>query len=292
MTFDKNNGICLSLGFFDCMHVGHRALVAEAEAYAKKNGCETVLFTFTDSPKQGKSVYVLPERRAIYAECGVDRVIECEFDERTRDTEPIAFLDGLTKREKIKAFFCGEDYTFGARGSGDARLLEKYCARRGIDARVTRIVGIGGVKVSSTRVRELLERGDVDGANKLLGAPYRITAEVVKGRGEGGKIGFPTANLKLDGDKIYPKNGVYLTTVAVDEKIYSGATNVGTKPTFGDETISIETFIDGFDGSLYGKTITVFFTRRLRDIEKFSSSSELAERIRADVRKGEELCLE
>ncbi len=98
--------------------------------------------------------------------------------------------------------------------------------------------------------------------------------------------------MKLDGDNIYPKNGVYLTTVAVDGKIYSGATNVGTKPTFGDETISIETFIDGFDGSLYGKTITVFFTRRLRDIEKFSSPSELAERIRADVRKGEELCLE
>ena len=294
MTDNGNNGICLMLGFFDCMHAGHRAISEAAVKYAKANSLETVLFTFTSSPKifagDGKSIYTFSERKAIYSECGADRVIAYDFDEKTQRTSPVVFLDELFSREHVKAVFCGEDYRFGADGAGNVRFLEKYCGEKNATLKAVPTVKIDGEKVSSTRIREFIEDGEIEKANKLLVMPYRITSEVVSGRGEGRKIGFPTANVRLYADKIYPAEGVYATKIKIGDKIYSGATNVGKKPTFGDDSVSIETFVDGYSGNLYGKTVTVFFTRRLRAIERFSSPDKLAERIRADVRKGEEQC--
>lgn len=282
------------LGFFDCMHAGHRAISEAAVKYAKANSLETVLFTFTSSPKifagDGKSIYTFFERKAIYSECGADRVIAYDFDEKTQRTSPVVFLDELFSREHVKAVFCGEDYRFGADGTGNVRFLEKYCGERNATLKAVPTVKIDGEKVSSTRIREFIEDGEIEKANELLVTPYRVTSEVVSGRGEGRKIGFPTANVRLYADKIYPAEGVYATKIKIGDKIYSGATNVGKKPTFGDDSVSIETFVDGYSGNLYGKTVTVFFTRRLRAIEKFSSPDKLAERIRADVRKGEEQC--
>lgn len=293
MTEKSQNGICLALGFFDCMHLGHRATIAAAREYARARALETVVFTFTTSPKifgDGKSVYTFSERSRIYAECGADRLISVDFDRKTRDTSPAVFLDGLFEKENIKAVFCGEDYRFGAGGAGDTALLKAYCEKKGATLEVLATVKRDGEKVSSTRVRELLENGNIGKANELLGEPYRITSEVVAGRGEGRKFGFPTANVRLYADKIYPADGVYATRVKIGDELYFGATNVGKKPTFGDESISIETFVDEYSGDLYGKTITLFFVGRLRAIEKFSSPEELAKKIMADVKKGEQQC--
>lgn len=293
MAEKSQNGICLALGFFDCMHLGHRAIIAAAREYARARALETVVFTFTTSPKifgDGKSVYTFSERSRIYAECGADRLISVDFDQKTRDTSPAVFLDGLFEKENIKAVFCGEDYRFGAGGAGDTALLKAYCEKKGATLEVLATVKRDGEKVSSTRVRELLENGNIGKANELLGEPYRITSEVVAGRGEGRKFGFPTANVRLYADKIYPADGVYATRVKIDDKLYFGATNVGKKPTFGDESISIETFVDEYSGDLYGKTITLFFVGRLRAIEKFSSPEELAKKIMSDVKKGEQQC--
>lgn len=293
MAEKSQNGICLALGFFDCMHLGHRAIIAAEREYARARALETVVFTFTTSPKifgDGKSVYTFSERSRIYAECGADRLISVDFDRKTRDTSPAVFLDGLFEKENIKAVFCGEDYRFGAGGAGDTALLKAYCEKKGATLEVLSTVKRDGEKVSSTRVRELLENGNIGKANELLGEPYRITSEVVAGRGEGRKFGFPTANVRLYADKIYPADGVYATRVKIGDELYFGATNVGKKPTFGDESISIETFVDEYSGDLYGKTITLFFVGRLRAIEKFSSPEELAKKIMADVKKGEQQC--
>lgn len=293
MAEKSQNGICLALGFFDCMHLGHQAIIAAAREYARARALETVVFTFTTSPKifgDGKSVYTFSERSRIYAECGADRLISVDFDRKTRDTSPAVFLDGLFEKENIKAVFCGEDYRFGAGGAGDTVFLKSYCDKKGATLEVLATVKRDGEKVSSTRVRELLENGNIGKANELLGEPYRITSEVVAGRGEGRKFGFPTANVRLYADKIYPADGVYATRVKIDDKLYYGATNVGKKPTFGDESVSIETFVDEYSGDLYGKTITLFFVGRLRAIEKFSSPEELAKKIMSDVKKGEQQC--
>lgn len=282
------------LGYFDCMHVGHRAITDGAVGYSRASGLEAVLFTFTSSPKiftgDGKSIYTFAERIAIYSECGADRVIAYDFDEKTRGTSPVDFLDGLFSAENVKAVFCGEDYRFGAEGAGDAMLLKNYCTERGVTLNVVPTVKTDGEKVSSTHVRELIENGEIEKANGLLVDSYRITSCVITGRGEGRKIGFPTANIRLYPDKVYPAEGVYATKVRLGDRMYSGATNVGKKPTFGDESVSVETFIDGYEGDLYGKTITLFFTRRLRAIEKFSSPEKLAAKIRADVKRGGEKC--
>lgn len=293
MIEKSQNGICLALGFFDCMHLGHRAILGAASDYACARELETVVFTFSSSPKihgDGKSIYTFSERSRIYAECGADRLISVDFDQKTRDTSPAVFLDGLFERENIKAVFCGEDYRFGAGGAGDTVFLKSYCDKKGAMLDVLATVKRDGEKVSSTRVRELLENGNIEKANELLGEPYRITSEVVAGRGEGRKFGFPTANVRLYADKVYPADGVYATRVKIDDKLYYGATNVGKKPTFGDESVSIETFVDEYSGDLYGKTITLFFLERLRAIEKFSSPEELAKKIMADVKKGEQQC--
>lgn len=296
MDRNADNGICLALGFFDCMHVGHRAIMSAATDFARLSGCETVVLTFSSSPKifggDGKSIYTFAERKQIYSECGADRVIALDFDEKTQRTSPEDFLNRIFSEENVKAVFCGEDYRFGNRGAGNAELLKRYCVARGAQAVVVPIVTTDGEKVSSTRIRSLLENGNIEEANKFLIVPYRITAEVISGRGDGRKFGFPTANVRLCDDKVYPAPGVYATKIKIADKTYFGATNVGKKPTFGDDSVSVETFIDGFDGDLYGEMITLFFTRRLRAIEKFSSPEALAERIRADVREGEKTCSE
>ena len=178
----------------------------------------------------------------------------------------------------------GFDFRFGKNGSGDAKTLARLSKRYGICCEIVDAVTYGGEAVSSTRVRELLEAGDVGRASELLGHYHCIISEVTHGRNLGSEIGFPTVNQTIAQELGIPRFGVYVSRVTIDGKFFCGVTNIGIRPTVSEgEAPRAETFILDFSGDLYGKTIKVELLHFLRDERKFSSVAELSERIALDV---------
>lgn len=288
------NRICLSLGFFDCMHLGHRGIVRAAEEFCKKFDAVSAVFTFTDDLgekiKNAKQLYTFDERKRLFSECGIKEVIAYPFNDTVKNTDKRAFLDGLLNQRNIAAFVCGEDYTFGRGGEGDAEYLRQFCNEKKISLIVVPRIDSGGEKISSTRIKNLLSDSKIEEANVLLGKPFFICNDVVRGRGQGHLFGIPTANVSISKDKLLPASGVYACKAEIDGSTYLAVTNVGDKPTFGDYSQSVEALIDGFKGNLYGKKITVSFLKYLRRIQKFSSPYELADAIRKDLNRSKELC--
>ncbi len=280
---EEKTKLCVSLGYFDCMHIGHRSIISLASSLAKEKNFQNAVFTFSGFAKNGKGqVYLLEERKKLFYECGVEKIIVYEFNERIKNLSAKEFLDGLLSTYKIGAFVCGKDYRFGNNASGDVKFLSEYCIEKKVELNIVDDFIVDDTKVSSTQIKELIVEGNVEKANELLGKKYFITGKVVHGRGEGHLFGFPTANINRSSEKIYPKEGVYATKITVGDKEYKAVTSVGAKPTFMDASFSIESFIVGFDGDLYGKEITVNFYKRLRDLLRFDSPNALKERIMQD----------
>lgn len=286
---------CLALGFFDCMHLGHRAIFDVGKRYADEHGLTFAAFTFSQPIKKNvdnvpKQVYDFCERKVLYSECGAEKIIAYPFTDEVKNTDKRDFLDRLTADNDIAAFACGEDYTFGRNGEGNVEFLQTYCKEKGISLIVVPIVKRKGKKISATEIKELLTDGKIKEANELLGENYFIYGEVVKGRGEGHVFGIPTANVSVSADKYLPKDGVYACKAEIDGQKYDAVTNVGTKPTFGDYSITVEALIENFDGDLYGKFIRLSFAEYLREIKKFDTPEELVETIKNDIKRSRKLC--
>lgn len=281
--------ISLAMGFFDSVHIGHRELLRRNAQYATSVGAKAAVHTFDNDVSayfNNVQLYDFSQRKQLLLQSGAQIVITDSFTEEFKNKSGKDFLDELTSRYDVAAFFCGYDYTFGKNASCNADDLASYAKERGMQAFVLPQQTEGGEKVSTTRIKELLLSGNVQKANQLLGAPYFIRGKVVRGRGEGGKYGFPTANVQHDG--FLPKHGVYKTIVTIDGKRYVAVTNVGNKPTFKDQSVTIEPMIIDFCGDLYGKELTLEFVKYIRPTKKFSCGEELNEQIRKDVK--EALC--
>lgn len=281
--------LCLSLGFFDCMHGGHREIVAAAAKCAKSNGLVNSIFTFDTGHTplikgDDKQVYTYLERLTLFESCGIERVISYPFDDETKNTEPLEFLSRLTQENEISAFVCGNDYTFGKGGVGNVALLKKYCTANGIELIICPKKTAFGEKISTTRIKALLRDGSIEKANALLQRPYFICGPVVRGRGEGHLFGIPTANVWTPDNKLLPKKGVYACLFFIDGVRYKAVVNVGDKPTFGDYTTTVEALIGDFNGDIYGKTVTLEFIKRLRETKSFESPLKLAEVIKNDLK--------
>ncbi len=293
-TNGQLNKLCVSLGFFDCMHLGHREIVRAASEYCRARGTTNALFTFMNDisavKDADKQIYTYDERKELYAACGVQKVIAYEFNDRLKNTSKRDFLDDLTQKYDISAFACGDDYRFGKCGEGDVEYLKQYCDEKGIDLIALPKLTADGEVVSTTRIKELLLDGDMAAANALLSVPYFISGTVVRGRGEGHVFGIPTANVTIARDKLNIKCGVYACRVVIDAQDYHAVTNVGVKPTFNDFSPTVEALIDGFDGDLYGKSITVKFYAYLRDTVKFDTPQALARQIHGDMQRSKTIC--
>jgi riboflavin kinase / FMN adenylyltransferase len=216
------------------------------------------------------------------------------FDEAFRSLEADAFVrDVLVERLRIKVLIIGYDFKFGRGGLGDVEVLRRYSADSGFSFEVVEPVTMDGEKVGSNRIRKMIMEGNVERAARFLGRPYMMEGTVVKGKGRGAGIGFPTVNLATDFDLI-PAGGVYVTEVEVrgqgpgdgteGVQRYNAVTNVGYNPTFGDGGMSIETHLLDFSGDLYGQRLSVYFLKKLRDEIKFSCVDALSEQIAFDVR--------
>ncbi|MDR0855869.1 MAG: riboflavin biosynthesis protein RibF [Clostridiales bacterium] len=285
--------LALALGYFDSLHIGHRAILRALTDYARAHRITPAVLTFRDgADKSGAAVgqvYALPARMRMMSALGVERVLVADFSRAFRSTAPQDFLYALTKNYRIAALFCGGDYRYGKDGAGDVGTLGAYCAQKAIALTVVPFVTDGDGKVSTTRVRDRLAGGEVEAANLLLGAPYTMTGIVCPGHRKGTDIGFPTANLPLSPLTDILRRGVYFTAATVDGVTYKGITNVGGRPTFSDETPGAETHMLGAPPTdYYGKVLSLQFLHFWREITNFSDISSLQAQLARDKKAREE----
>ena len=278
------DSVVVALGRFDGLHLGHQKVVSRAVESAKSSGAKVALFTLKKRENAQSQILSFKETVEKAARFGVDVVIFADETPQFFDTDRDVFLKTLFDNFSPIALFFGEDYTFGKGRLGTADYLARYCVTRGVTFEKVSLLYMGGEKVSSTTIKKYLEAGETVKAAKMLGGEYFMSGVVEKGRGDGRKMGFPTANITPDGTKMHIREGVYKTTVMVDGKFYKAVTSIGTAPTFGENDLKCESFVIGFDGELYGKQIFVFYHEFLRDNIKFDTKEQLEEQIRKDLR--------
>ena len=275
----------IALGFFDGMHLGHRMLLARAKRYAEKMKLPFGVFTFkTDSDiKKGEGrIYSDKARASLIESEGVDFMISADFSDLAEMSPEKFVTDVLIGGIKARVAVAGFNYRFGKDARGDAQMLSELMRADGGDALICEGYKVNGDVVSATEIRELLLSGEIEKANLLLGAPYRITGTVNHGRGVGSGMGFPTVNTSVKNGMINPKNGVYRTAVVIDGKIFTAITNVGVCPTFEKREIHHETYIIGYNGDLYDRDIEIYFLNYLREEIAFSSEKQLIMQITID----------
>ena len=288
----------IALGFFDGVHLGHGALLRRAAEEAKKRGCESAVFTFDRPPKEvitGVPCPLInsPEDRAELVKrlYGIDEMLMVPFDDEMRTTPWDRFVtDILVGRYGAVHLVAGHDHHFGHKNQGSPELLREKCAELGLGCDIIPAVTIGGITVSSTHIRKLLEEGDVETARAFLGHPHVLTQTVGHGRQLGRTIGIPTANLVAPPHVLLPRRGVYAAKITLpDGRAFGGVTNVGVRPTVNrGQDVTVEPWILDFDGDLYGQAIRVEFYRRLRDERKFDSLAALRSQIETDAVKTRE----
>ncbi len=274
-----------ALGFFDGVHVGHQALLTACREMARAENARTGVLTFDVHPEsliRGTAPVLInapSDRRTLLEHFGAEYVYTLSFDRNTMEMPWQAFFRFLTEDLKAAGLVCGADFRFGHKGEGTAAKLQAACAGAGIPCTVVPEQTVDGIRVSSTHIRTLLERGDMESAVRFLGHPHLFTGTVVSGRKLGRTLGIPTANLLLPEGVLVPRLGVYACEARFGGNTYPAVTNVGTRPTVGGHRVTVEPWILDFSGDLYGKTLTLAFYAFLRPEEKFSSLEALQREI-------------
>ena len=277
----KLTGCCLSIGKFDGLHLGHRRLIAEMS----KSTLPKILLSVT--APGGKCIFTQEETGSIAQSLSVDRTDVWELTEERRKMSPEEFAGNiLVDTYHARKIVVGEDFRFGRDQTGDAAFLKRFAEENGMECVVCPTVCTDGEPVSSSRIRTLLSEGNIEEVNRLLGTPYFIEGEILRGKQIGRTLGFPTINLCPGEDKLLPLYGVYRTETKVCGKIYPSVTNIGDNPTVEDgmpHQTTVETHIIGFSGDIYGETARVTFLKRLRDQIHFPSLEALKEQLSADI---------
>ncbi len=287
------NNPVLTIGNFDGVHEGHKALFRKVRERAEALNGQSAVMTFDPHPirvmKPGNGPPMITpteQKLELIGRAGIDVVFCLPF---TREFAAVTAEDFvrriLIERIGIREIVVGYDYSFGAGRKGDIALLRKLGKEVGFEVHVLDPIAIDGMLVSSTSIRDLVRAGDLDRAARLLGRDYQICGRVISGHGRGGRLlGVPTANLEPV-DELVPKEGVYAVLVRIDGRTHHGVTNIGNNPTFGDRDVSVETHLLDFSGDLVGKTIRIDFLERLRDEKAFGGFEELKEQIDRDIQR-------
>ena len=275
----------IALGFFDGVHLGHAALLRRTVEEAAARGVTPAVFTFDRVPKEVISgipcpLINSPEDRAdlVRRLYGIRDVIMVPFDDEMRTTSWADFVTKiLVERYHAVHLVAGHDHHFGHKNQGSPELLAQKCAELGLGCDIIPKVEIGGITVSSTYIRRLVELGQIERANRFLGHPHTLTQVVRHGRRIGRTIGIPTVNLTAPPHVLVPSHGVYATRVFLpDGTSYPAVTNVGTRPTVNNGTdVTVEAWLLDFDGDLYGQTVRLEFYHHIRDEIRFDSLDAL-----------------
>lgn len=293
-----NEKTSVALGFFDGMHIGHKAVIDGACDAAKREGLVPAAFMIRERPRLPKfgsriDIFITPYdvKVSVLEENFGIRSLYAPFFEEIKDLTPEVFFErdiiGVLNAGYV---VCGEDFRFGKNRAGDPALLASLCERAGIGFEAVPPVCVGGEKVSSTMIRELIRAGDVKTANSLMLKILSYALPVVHGKELGRTIGFPTINQEIPPFMVHPKHGVYISYAVLDGKEYPAITNIGVKPTVKDDGAeNMETHIIGYDGDLYGETVKVCLCGLIRDERKFGSLGELQKQLEEDRKTAESM---
>lgn len=283
----------IALGFFDGVHVGHAQLLRKAAEHAEKLDAIPAALSFDAHPGSTISGNAVPlinspfERADIMRRhFGISDLIFLHFDEKLMKMEWDKFVEWLVTDFGAVYLVAGFDFRFGYGGKGTAEKLKEKCGQMGIECDIVEPVTVDGIPASSTHIRGLLEKGDVETANKFLGHRHFFVDRVRYGYRLGRKLGMPTVNMRFDEGVLVPKHGVYASAVYLLEtgERYDAVTNIGVRPTVGGvDKVSVETHLLGYSGNLYGQRLRVEFYKFLRPEIKFGSTEELARQTRKDA---------
>jgi riboflavin kinase/FMN adenylyltransferase len=284
--------VALAIGSFDGVHIGHQRVLESVVERAKALAGEPVVLTFEPHPRCvldpehcPPSLTTLDEKHDRLAAFGIERMIVLPFTKGLSRLSAERFCERLTAAVNLKTLVIGHDFALGAERRGDATMLRSYGADHGFEVVPASAARDGYQPISSSRIRVALLEGDIDAASRLLGYPFFADAWVEHGEGIGARIGFPTANLAITPNKCLPGRGVYATWTKVRGTWHVGATNVGYRPTFGGETLTVETYLLDFDEDIYREKVRTVFVVRLRDERMYPDADALCEQIDKDVAK-------
>jgi riboflavin kinase/FMN adenylyltransferase len=286
----------VTIGAYDGVHRGHRALLADLLARAETAGLSTVVVTFDRHPayvvrpeSAPKQLTSLEQKLELLADCGIDRTLVIPFDRARSGESAEEFVkEVLVDELSARLVVVGEDFHFGHDRRGNVELLRRLGDEHGFEVIGVGLTGDGAEPVSSTRIRALLAAGEVEEAARLLGRPHEVRGPVVRGDGRGGPLlGFPTANVQVPDDIALPADAVYAGHFGrADGTVFRAAISVGRRPTFyepGSAPVLVEAYLLHFEGELYGEPARVSFAHRLRDEQRFDRVEDLVAQMRVDV---------
>ncbi|MGH7848577.1 MAG: bifunctional riboflavin kinase/FAD synthetase, partial [Candidatus Binatia bacterium] len=277
-------------------HLGHKALLRRVVDEAKKLGGRSVVLTFEPHPLKVLAPSRAPrlilnhkDKILLLRDCGADVVIMQNFDAEFAHIEAKNFVDQfLVGRLGVRQVWVGKDFAFGRDKKGRVQQLVQWGAANGFEVGVMDPVIVDGERVSSSRIRQLIEAGDVGKANRLLGRSHFLSGRVATGHQRGRALGFPTANI-VSRTEMIPASGIYATLLEVHKRQWSSVTSIGYNPTFGPGPKTIESHVLDFSDNLYGQTVRLHFAARIREERKFSSAELLVAQMQKDVVAAQEI---
>ena len=284
----KNEKRIYALGFFDGVHIGHQALLQACHTLALQLGCKTAAITFDAHPKSLFSdqppalITSAWDRQNLLRQYGMEHIHCFPVTKEVMSTPWETFLEQLVEHGAV-GFVCGDDFHFGHRGEGNTQKLQEFCTQHHLPCIIVPEQSLKGQRVSSSLIRRLIEDGEMESATKFLGHPHILPGHVLHGQKLGRKLGVPTANLVIPAGVAVPKFGVYACKANIDGKSYPAVANVGIRPTVSGSGITVEPWILGFEGDLYGCRIQLEFYRFLRPETKFDSLTALQQQIHEDA---------
>lgn len=282
--FPKFTRCAVTLGKFDGIHRGHRKLIQTILDRKKEYGELAVVMAFV-SDRQ--TILTAEERRIVLEKMGVDVLLECPLNDHIRHMKAETFIRQILKGDlQAACVVVGEDFRFGYERKGSPELLEKLGEKYKYDTVVISKEMEGSRKISSTYIREELKKGNMEKIGDLLGRPFFTVGTIEHGRGMGHRDFFPTTNLIPPKEKLMPPNGVYVTVSHFEDADYQGITNVGYKPTVGENFLGVETNLFDCNKDLYGQRCIVDFYKFIRPEQKFASFEALKAQIRKDIETG------
>ncbi|MGI5876144.1 MAG: bifunctional riboflavin kinase/FAD synthetase [Dethiobacteria bacterium] len=288
----RGQKLVLALGNFDGLHLAHRKIIEKTVCKAKKAGLKSAVFLLDPHPLKVLRPHLnilflssLEEKAAMLESLGIDYLVIEEFNNEFSIISPYNFVkEYLVSRLKTAVVVVGYDYTFGQGGKGSPQDLIQWSDEFNYKVEIMPPIMDNNELISSSLIRELITRGELEKASRCLGYYFQRKGKVVYGEGRGKKLGFPTANLMIAPDLLIPSNGVYLCLALWKERKLFGLTNIGKKPTFcKGEQVFVEMYLFDFGENIYGEELTVKFLHKIREERTFASASYLVKQIQSDI---------
>ena len=292
-----DTGSALTVGSFDGVHLGHKSIFENLIAISEKQNLESVIITFDPHPrkvlgtadKNFKLLTNLDEKIELFEQIGIDQIVIITFTKEFSKLSYRQFVENiLVEKLNVREMVIGYDHHFGKDREGGIDKLIELGKIHGFSVKQISPSTTNSKTISSSLIRQLLEEGEIEKANEFLGRQYSIEGKVVKGDGRGREIGFPTANIQLeDEDKVIPKRGVYAVDVVYENKLFKGMMNIGNRPTFNFDPLTLEVHIFKFNVYIYDAFIKIRFKKYIREEKKFSNVNELKTQLIDDKNKSE-----